>query len=87
MIIWTIIFFMSILSLFVMVHEATHAIRIDSPQAICMGLGDNAGKVYHENFYTQSQINKEEIIANTVASIVVLLYMITTYYMIMHFRP
>lgn len=70
-----------------MVHEVTHAVRIDLSQMMCIGLSiENDifkfGYVTHNNFYSESFRFKEEVIANLVAGILVLLFFYLTYYVI-----
>ena len=86
MIVWFILFFVTIISSFIMVHELTHVIRLDSPQMLCIGIGENVGKVYCEGLYTESEIFKEEAIANVTASIIILLYITLTFYMIKYYE-
>jgi len=85
-IVWALLFLISICSSFIMVHELTHVIRLDSPQMLCIGIGENVGKVYCEGLYTESEIFKEEAIANVTASIIILLYITLTFYMIKYYE-
>ncbi len=84
--IWAILFFISVLSLYVFVHEATHALRFDEPEMMCLGFGESFGHVYHETSMTESEIFQEEVIANIVASVASLIYIITSFYMIVYFK-
>lgn len=86
-IVWSILFFITIISSFITIHEVTHAIRIDSPTMLCIGLGDNVGKVYHEGLYSDEEINKEELIANIVPSVILIIYLALTFYMIAYYNP
>ena len=85
-IIWSVLFFCSIISLFIFTHELTHVIRFNEPEMMCMGFGDNLGLVIHYNPFTDTQYNHEELMANLVASIVCLIYMAVSFYMIAYFR-
>lgn len=85
--VWCIILLMASMSLYVFVHEATHVVRIESPQMMCVGFSDEyIGMVTHNNFYSESYILKEEVIANLVAGIVVLLFIFLTYYILKNIK-
>jgi len=81
--IWGILLLIASLSMYIMVHESVHAVRIEMPQMMCIGLSDEYfGTVTHNNFYSESARFKEEVIANIVASIFILLFYFFTYYII-----
>ena len=81
--IWAILFFLSVMSLFVFSHELTHVIRFNEPQMMCVGFGESFGRVYHLNEINNFQ---EEVIANIFASLVCLVYMFVTFYTILKWQ-
>lgn len=83
LLIWGILLLISSMSMYIMVHESVHAIRIEMPQMMCIGLSDEYfGYVTHNNFYSESVIFKEEVISNIFAVIIVLLFYWLTYWVI-----
>ena len=82
LLIWSVLFFISVMTLFIFVHELTHVIRFNEPVMMCIGFGDNFGLVERGNSFTNEQYNHEEFIANVVGIIVCLVYMILTFYII-----
>lgn len=84
--IWVIFFALSVLVFFVFAHEATHLIRFDKPQMMCLGFGeDNLGLVFHHTSLSESEYFKEEIIANVSALIFTIIYLLVSFYMIAYF--
>ena len=81
--VWGILLLIASVSMYIMVHESVHAVRIELPQMMCVGLSEEYfGMVTHNNFYSESARFKEEVIANIIAIIVVLLFYYLTYWVI-----
>ena len=81
---WGIMFFLSVMSLFVFIHEGVHLIRADKPQMMCLGFGENFGRAYHLNEFDDRP--KEELIANSVAFLIIVVYIVMTYFMITNLK-
>ena len=82
LLIWGVLFTASVTTLFVFTHELTHVIRFDEPVMMCLGFGDNFGLVERGNVFTEEQYNHEELMANIISSIICLIYMSLTFYII-----
>ena len=84
--IWLILFLLSTVSLFVFVHEFTHYVRFDTSEAMCFGFGGSTvGYMYHHTELTATRNFNEELIANIVAGIVCILYLIVSMYGLNYF--
>lgn len=72
-------------SLFVFTHEAVHVIRLDGPEMMCIGFGEGrTGFVEYQTIMTDSEVFKEEVIANVIALIIVCLFIYITTFLIIN---
>ena len=84
LLVWGVLLFMSSISLFIFSHEAIHVLRIEHPQMMCFGFEDmQLGYVTHYDSFSEKEFNKEELIANLGAGVIVLVFMFSTLYIIL----
>ena len=81
---WSLLLILALISMFIFVHEVIHVIRVDEPLLMCIGFEEGRfGFVQHTADYTNYEIFIEEVIANIGASVIVLFFALSNFYLIL----
>lgn len=81
--IWGVLVLIASMSMYVIIHEATHAVRISGFEQMCFGFSeDRVGVSYHVTEMSSDEIFKEEIIANLVAATIILSFILLSFYLL-----